>query len=258
MTRALMPLLVLLPSIAYAASPFDGTWKTRVDSVKFSGKPDVFEVRQGVYDCTSCVPEIKVNVDGADHKVTGHDYYDSVAVRVVSPSSIEVVEKRAGKPASTVSYSVSPDGGVLTGKFTDYSGAQPFSATFTERRVAPVASGAHGASGSWQADQVTDFAELGRTVKYEMTPDGMRMNWNGQSYDAKFDGKEYPVAADPGKTVVVLKRIGPDTVEETDKRGGKVFDVIRMKVSRDGRTMDIVDNDPVHETRTAYTMEKQP
>jgi hypothetical protein len=57
---------------------------------------------------------------------------------------------------------------------------------------------------------------------------------------------------------VSVKRVGSDTIEETDKRGGKVTDIIRSTVSGDGKTLHVVDNDPVHETRMEYIADKQP
>jgi hypothetical protein len=52
------------------------------------------------------------------------------------------------------------------------------------------------------------------------TADGLKMSDpNGNSYDAKFDGKDDPIQGDPGHTMVSLKRIGNDTIEETDWRG---------------------------------------
>jgi hypothetical protein len=253
-----MGLLLLIPAMAFAQGPFDGTWKTRVDTFKMSGKPDAFDVTQGMYHCASCVPEIKVKADGSDQSVTGHDYYDAVAVRVVSPTSIEITNKRAGKTVSTMSFSVSDGGAVLNGKFTDYTGAQPVNGSFTEKRVGPAPAGANATSGSWQTDKLTDMADVGRSLTYVMTADSLKMNYNGQSYDAKFDGKDYPIVGDPGKTVVTVKRVGSDTIEETDKRDGKVTDIVRSTVSGDGKTLHVVDNDPVHETRASYMMDKQP
>jgi hypothetical protein len=84
------------------------------------------------------------------------------------------------------------------------------------------------------------------------------MTWNGQSYDAKFDGKEYPTSNDPGNTMVSLKRIDANTIEETDRRGGKVTDIIRSTLSSDGKSVSVVDTDPVRGTTMTYTMAKQP
>jgi hypothetical protein len=95
-------------------------------------------------------------------------------------------------------------------------------------------------------------------VKYESTADGLKMAWNGQSYDAKFDGKEYPIKNDPAETTVSLKRIDANTIQETDRRGGKVIDIIRMAASADGKTLSVEDADQVRNTKMTYTMMKQP
>jgi hypothetical protein len=88
-------------------------------------------------------------------------------------------------------------------------------------------------------------------------PNGLKMLWNGQTADVKFDGKWYPWIGDPGHTYLSMKRIAPDTLEETDKRQGKVVDVSRYVLSADGETITVVDKDPIHETQTEYIMKKQ-
>ena len=78
-----------------------------------------------------------------------------------------------------------------------------------------------------------------------------------RSYDAKFDGKDYPIQGDPGHTTVSLKRIGDDTIEETDKRDGKIVGVYRMTVSSDGKSIHAEYTDKERGTSTTFTMEKQ-
>jgi len=255
--RKLLPALLLLPAVALAGSAFDGTWKLRTDSVKTTGKADQFQVLDGTYTCSSCVPEVKVKADGTDQKVEGHPYYDTVAVTVVSPSSIHVVEKQGGKLVVSVNYEVSTDGKTLTGKFQDYTGSQVATGTFTETRRAPAPPGSHRASGSWQPDQLHDANEAVRTYAYQMTNDQFSMHWNGQSYNAKFDGKQYPIQGDPGKTVVTLKRMDDHNVQETDSRDGKVTDEIHLAAAKDGQSIDVTDNDVMHHQITTFTLEKQ-
>lgn len=255
--RTVVAALLLVPAAALASSAFDGTWKTRPDSMKVSGKPDVFAVADGMYTCSSCTPEIKVKADGTDQKVTGHSYYDSVAVKVLSPTSVQITNKQAGKQISSVTYTLSADGSTLNGKFTDNSGAKTATGAFTETRLAAGPSGAHALSGSWHAGQLTDANDTTRTISYAMTADGFSMHWNGQSYSAKFDGKEYPVENDPGHTVVTLKRIDENTVEEIDHRMGKVTDEIRLAAAKDGKTINVTDKDPQHGQTTSFTLEKQ-
>jgi hypothetical protein len=57
--------------------------------------------------------------------------------------------------------------------------------------------------------------------------------------------------------MVSLKRIDARTIQETDTRDGKVTDVIVYKVSADGKTMHVVDEDRLHGTKLTYTADKK-
>ncbi len=255
--RILFAALLLAPAAALAGSAFDGTWKLRPESAKTTGKADQFQVFEGMYTCSSCVPEVKVKADGNDQKVEGHDYYDTVAVMVMSPSVIHIVQKKGGKQTLSLNYEVSLDGKTLTGKFQDYTGGQVATGTFTETRRAAGPPGSHRVSGSWQPDRLHDANEAARTYAYQMTNDQFSMHWNGQSYNAKFDGKQYPVHGDPGGTMVTVKRLNDRTIDETDHRQGKVTDEIRLAAASDGKTIEVTDNDVIHHQITTFTLEKQ-
>ena len=256
--RIAVAALLLAPAAALAGSIFDGTWKLRPDSVKTSGKPQVVSLADGVYTCSSCVPEITVKADGTDQKVTGQAYYDTVAVQVLSPVSVQLVEKKAGKPVYELTYSVSGDGRTLTTRIIDHTGARVATATFAATRVAAGPAGAHSISGSWQIGALSDADDAARTFSYGLTAAGFSMKWNGQSYDARFDGKEYPVVSDPGHTTVKLRKIDDNTVEETDYRRGKLTDEIRLAVAKDGRTLNVTDKDVERGQTTTFTLDKQP
>ncbi len=256
--KKLLTLLCLAPSLVFAGTAFDGTWKTKVDSVKISGRPDAYEISQGIYRCTSCVPPISVKSDGTDQKVSGHDYYDSISIKVVSDQAIEMTRRKGGKIVATDAASVSADGKTLTDQWVDYTGTSPAKGTTVSKRLTAGPAGSHAISGTWQPDQLSGASDSLVTVKYESTADGLKMEWNGQSYSAKFDGKEYPTKNDPGNTMVSLKKIDAHTIEETDRRGGKVTDVTRIVASADGKSLRVEDADQVHHTKMSYTMTKQP
>jgi hypothetical protein len=82
-------------------------------------------------------------------------------------------------------------------------------------------------------------------------------NPNGQSYVAKLDGTEAPYKGDPGTTSVSLKSMGKNTIEETDKREGKVISIVRMTVGADGKTMTVKVEDKLHGTKSQFTAAKQ-
>jgi hypothetical protein len=254
--KGLVPTLLLVPATALAASAFDGTWKTNLESVKTTGKPDVYLLAGGEYTCSSCSPELKVKADGVEHKVSGHAYYDTAMVKVTGPNSDEQVLKQGDKPFAHLIETVSADGNTLTIKGTNYAGEHPVTFELTEKRVAPGPAGSHSVSGSWQ-QEIFKGDDTARTVRYQMTGDGFQMHWNGQSYDAKFDGKEYPVVGDPGKTTVSLKKIDANAVEETDHRQGKVVDQIHLAAAKDGKTIAVTDKDVAHGQTTTYTLDKQ-
>jgi hypothetical protein len=249
--------LLLCPATALAASAFDGTWKSRLDSMQVSGAPDAFQVVNGTYLCSSCRPVIQVPADGAPHPVSGHPYYDSVAVRVLAPNSLEIVDRKQGREVYNVTYTLSDDGTVLTGRLSDRTGLQLAVMTFTARRMAAGPAGAHACSGSWQAEHLSEANDVVRTIRYQMTPDDFSMQWNGQSYTARFDGNEYPVRGDPANTTVSVHRIDARTVDETDRRNGQVTDEIHMAAAPDGRTLTITDRDMEHGQTTTMTLERQ-
>lgn len=255
--RWLYGLLLLLPAASFAG-PFDGVWKARADSMKTTGKPDVYELKDGMFSCTSCVPAYTIKADGSEQSVPGHDYIDKETVRVLGPSSVEFTGKKGGKLTFKSVVTLSPDGKTLTSRFTNFTGEKPYEGSYTQTRLAAGAPGSHALSGTWQQGSISDVADTGLLVKLESTPNGMKMTWNGQVTDAKFDGKQYPTQGDPGKTMVTLKRVSDSQIEETDRRQGKVFDVIVWKLSPDGKSISFEDTDPVHGTKTTWISEKQP
>ncbi len=258
MKKLLLGLTLLASSVLFAQSPFDGTWMTKLDTAKLPTKPDKYVLKENVYDCLTCVPIVSAKADGTDQKVTGHPYYDTIAVKVVNASEVEIIQKKDGKVMYTNTRTVSSDGKTLHDKFTDNTGTQPVTGEATAARVAAGPTGAHAISGSWRTEKFDSVSSNGLTITYQGTPNGLKMSDpNGNSYDAKFDGKEYPINGDPGKTTVTLKRIGEREIEETDHRQGKVVGVFYMKVSADGKSIDAAYTDKERGTTTTFTMEKK-
>lgn len=258
MKKLLLGMMLLASATLFGQSPFDGTWITKLDTAKLPTQPNQYVINDNKYECLTCVPKVSVKADGTDQKVTGHPYYDTIAVQVVNASSIEVIQKKDGKVMAKATETVSGDGNTLNDKFTDMTGSQPVTGDVTSTRVAPGPAGSHAVSGSWRTAKVNSVSSNGLTVTYQGTADGLKMSDpNGNSYDAKFDGKDYPIQGDPGHTMVSLKRIGDDTIEETDKRDGKVVGVSHMTVSKDGKSIQVEYTDKQRGTATSFTMEKQ-
>jgi len=250
----------LMPATARAQSPFDGTWKVDLKTAKFPEKPDVYLLQNGMYHCKTCVPAVNVKADGQDQKVGGHPYYDMVSIKVVNDRTIEETDKKDGKTVATSKTWLSADGNTLMFEFSDSSAtnADPVTGKGEETRVAKGPAGAHAISGSWRMSKMNTLSDNGITFTYKVQGDSLNMtNLTGQSYTAKLDGTEAPYKGNPGTTTVSVKRVDKNTMEETDKRDGKVIAVARMMVSADGKTMTIAVDDKLYGTKSEFTATKQ-
>ena len=256
--KRLLVLAALTPVAALASSAFDGTWKSDLHTFKVTGKPDMYELSGGMYACNSCVPAYKIKADGMDQPVPDDGFSDHAAVSIVDKSTVDITLKKAGKTLVKGVLTVSADGAMFTGKYTNYFGEKPVMGTITEKRVAAGPTGSHALSGSWMPDSVSDMSEVGRVVMLQGTDNGIRMSWNGQAVDAKFDGKKYAWSNDPANTMSIFKKLGNNQIEELDYHKDKVTDDTTFTAAADGKSIAVVDTDPVHETKTSYTMDKQP
>ena len=125
MKKLVFVMTLLASGLLFAQSPFDGTWMTKLDTAKLPTKPDKYVLNNNMYECLTCVPKVSVKADGSDQKVTGHPYFDTIAVKVANASSVEFTQKKAGKVMYTDTATISSDGNMLSDKFNDTSGTQP-------------------------------------------------------------------------------------------------------------------------------------
>lgn len=258
--KRILFLLLLVPVLSWAQSPFDGTWKVDMSKSKFPKKPDEYLLKDGMYECKTCKPEIKIKADGQMQPVSGHPYMDMMMVKVVDDKHVEIASTKADKDAGKESISISDDGNTLTNSWTFYGNPTggPVSGIDTMNRVERAPAGANAISGSWR-EAKSDFATSDALIFTFKSSGGDSLAYStqtGQSYSAKLDGKEVPYVGDPGTTSVSLKRIG-DSIEETDMRDGKAISVARMSVSADGKTMTIDVDDKLHGTEATYFAVKQ-
>lgn len=257
---ALMLATILLPLLAAAQSPFDGTWKVDMNKVDFPKRPDVYLLQNGMYSCKSCVPSYEITANGEDQKVSGHPYYDTVAIKVINDHEVEETDKKDGKTVATSKMMVSPDDKTMTFEFTDSSNtnAAPVTGKGEATRVAKGPAGANAISGSWRTMKMENLSDNAITWTYKVSGDELTMTSpTGQSYTAKMDGTEAPMKGDPGVSNVSVKKMGANTIEETDKRDGKVIGVAKSTVSHNGKSMDIVYQNKLTGSTMKYMATKQ-
>jgi len=259
MNKLLGVVLWFLPVMLFAQSPFDGTWKTNMDQSKLSQKPYVFSVNNGMYDCESCAPKIKnVKADGQDQPVTGQPY-DTLAVQVVDANTIHATAKKAGKSEFDQTRTASADGKTLTVSSTNYpaDGSPSFKSESKWTRVAKGPAGSNGTSGSWRMQNFNEDT-AGLTSTWKGDGSGLSMSTlTGFGWEAKLDGKEYPVKGTYANETVSVKPLGGRSIEVTYKRDGKLWSVDKITVSPDGKTMtNVADNKQTGRVST-FVDEKQ-
>jgi hypothetical protein len=259
MKKLFCVVLWLLPVMLFAQSPFDGTWKTNMANSKLSQKSYVFSVNNGMYDCESCAPKIKnVKADGQDQPVSGQPY-DTLMVQVVDANSVRFAAKKAGKPEFEQTRTLSPDGKTLTIAITSYppDGSQSVHTEVKFTRVSKGPAGSNATSGAWRVQNINEDA-AGLTTTWKGGGDGLSMSTpTGMSWEAKLDGKEYPVKGIYANETVSVKPAGDRAIEVTYKRDGKLWSVDKITVAPDGKTMTTVTDNKQSGRVSTYVDEKQ-
>ena len=250
-----------MPMVAAAQSAFDGTWKVDMSKVDFPKKPDVFVLQNGMYECKTCTPPYTIKADGTDQPVSGHPYYDSVSMKVVNDHEVMETDSKGGKVVGTSTSTLSPDGNTLKFEFSDSSntnGGPPVTGSGEAMRVAKGPAGSHAISGSWRTSKIEGLSDNATSVTYKVNGGAITMSSpTGQTYTAKLDGSDAPMSGDPGTTSVSVKMLGKSTLEETDKRDGKVIGVFKMTVAADGKTAKASFDDKLQNRTMNFESTKQ-
>jgi hypothetical protein len=176
----------------------------------------------------------------------------------VDDHTVEIISKKAGKTMFTEVDTVSSDGATLTQLVKDTTEVQAVTIETLSKRVDQGPANSHALSGSWRAYKVSR-SKRGSTITYRCTTDGFSAETPlGEKFDAKFDGKDYLVEDDPANSMVSVKLLSPNAVEQTAKRDGKIVGVLRLTVAADGKTIHATYENKEASITTSYEMRKQP
>lgn len=262
MTKLLFSVAALGAISALGQSPLNGTWRANNQSLEYQGS-NKYSLKDGIWRCDTCVPGIAIKADGRDHRVNSSLYYgapyaDMESVLEMNNHSIGITDKFRGKIVARNTFTASDDGKTLTTAWKTISeNGKQSDGQFESERVGVVASEGNKVAGEWRPVK-TNTSEDVIAVTYKVTADWLVMSDpTGDSFTAKFDGKEYPFKGDPGVTAVSLKRIDVNTIEETDMRKGKVIAVVCMTIDRDGRRMVFTVDDKLRNAKISWTADKQ-
>jgi hypothetical protein len=260
MKRLLFSILLLTVFALAADSPFDGTWKVDLNSAQLPDKPTVIVLQKGTYQNNTSIPKIDIKADGTDQRVPGATGYDTLAVKVLDDKTVEFIAKRGGKVVSSERVTASADGKTSTSEFTDYPMAskQPVTGKVTQVRLEAGPSGSHAISGTWHIQKLADISENALTASFKSTSDGLMYSTStGEAWDAKFDGKDYPVKGALAGSTVALTKVNDRSIIATTKRDGKIVSVSHMTIAHDGKSMSMKEENKVQGVSYAFTSIKQ-
>lgn len=230
----------LAPAAMSKQSAFTGTWRPDPQVYGLTQKTDVIGLVNGHYECRSCSPPYKVRVDGHDHMVEGNPYYDTLSMRVVDDRTISKVAKKAGKVVLEAQVLVSADGATMTEVQTIFEMApRPIEFTTHFARVSTGPRGSHAVSGEWRMTD-GDLSNHAEDTIFRVNQNLLSMSDRmGRSFSARLDGTDAPYHGSHEFTSVSLKVIDTNTIEESDKKDGKVVKISVWSVGSDGKTMHV-------------------
>lgn len=256
---SLSVLVMTLCSISICGQrSFEGKWLVKEDRTKLSPEPVVFSIKNGLYTCSSCTPQLTVKADGQDQPVKGRTY-DTISVRVIDANTVSITTKKGAHVVSEQTRTVSDDGKKLSLKH--YSAVNVsekkmiLEVTATRLKRAPV--GAHRVSGAWREVGIRGVADAATTTIARNGDELTVTNAEGESFTAKLDGHDYPSKGTTGYDSVRLTLFDQRTLEEIDKLGDKVTSISRYTLSADEKMLTIQETDmPSNRTFTAV-LERQ-
>jgi len=228
-----------MTSATWGHSVFDGTWRPEYpQKVSSREKHDVISLKNGVYECRSCVPPYTVNADGVDHTFRDDPSYDTRSVTVVDARTVTRTAKKGGAVVVSSKVTTSEHGTMLTELQSIFGGTtHPFVVRLRSRRVGPGDPGSHEISGEWQRLDY-DLPNNDEDTTFHVDGNILSMSDKlGRSFAAKLDGTDAPYLGSPQFTSVSVRLLDSRTIEECDKSHGRVVKITRWVVDPDGTTI---------------------
>ena len=229
-----------LSCVAMSQSAFNGTWRPDPQLFSPTRKPDVIEMANGVYECRSCSPPYKVKADGHDQVIEGSPNFDTLSLTVVDDRTVRKIAKKGGKVVLEGKVLVNPDSSIKTERQTLYGMApRPIEFTTHSTRLSAGPKGSHAVSGAWRMTD-GDLTNHAEDTVFQLRGDSLSMSDRmGRSFSAKLDGTDAPYNGSREFSSVSLKLIDKNTIEETDKKDGKIVKISVWSVGPDGKTIHV-------------------
>jgi hypothetical protein len=234
--------LSCVTAAAVAQNPFVGTWKIDYSQSQVTGGTITFTPEaSGIVRITQSGRSYSFKLDGGDATT---DFGDIAKWTKVDDHTWRASFKKGSTPLATDTWKLSGDGKTLDLAVTGTRpNGQQIDATESYTRIAA----GNGFYGKWKSTKVSNKTPT--TREFEANgEDGViwKIPEIQASLNLKFDGKDVaptgPTVPD-GLTLSAIK-LGPRSIELTEKMKGKVVFKGRLTVSADGKTLTEVGGAP--------------
>jgi len=214
--------------------PYAGTWKLNVAKSDFGETTVTYaKTPSGQMQFTALGQSYAFQMDGKEYP---SPFGGTAAWKQIDATTWETAIKQNGKLINTSMTKLSADGKTLT---TNEKGPKPTGGTFDRTTVYARVYGGQGLVGIWKTKNPPRMPRI-----VELVPSGtdglaIRFPDDLESCEAKFDGKDYPVAgpiAQPGLTLAVQKT-SLRSFDVTGKLDGKPIFKFSFAAADDGKTL---------------------
>lgn len=243
-------------AISWASDPpYAGNWKLNPAKSDFGETTVTYEKLAG--------GEMKFTAEGQSYtfKTDGKDYPtpwgSAAAWKAVDKNTWEVTSKVNEKVVSTATLKLTADGQTLTvdAKNIDASGK-----TSETTGVYQRLSGGPGMVGKWKTTKV-NIGSPGTMSISPSGPDGVTLEFVEEKgrCSAKFDGKDHPATGPiwPSGWTCTIAKSGPNELDVTWKKDGKLMYKDTLTVSDDGKTLTDVGSAHGTSEKTTVVYDRQ-
>jgi hypothetical protein len=231
---------------AHVERSFDGVWIADLETQSGLAS-DVYVVKDGTYNCSTCETPRSYVADGKPHSVPGDPDVVSEAVSITGPQTM-VTHIVGPSLDRTTTMTVAKDDQTATYVSLDrrpgISGV--LRTVYLARRTAPALMGEHSVSGTWQGVRYVEVPAEVRTTVLRLA--GGKFTYStpfGSSYTAPINGRYVALkTTGVGGTTVAVRRPTRRRIEERMMYSGRVFLVRTFTIAPDGRTLEVATTDP--------------
>jgi hypothetical protein len=225
---------LFVTTTAFAASPWDGTWKLNRAKSHLTGETYSWtKLPDGMWESSFGKLKIKFAPDGKPYPVFDQDH--TMSVTLLDARTLKTVNMVKGKVTSTETDTLSADGKTLSAVIT---GTRPDGSSYTNTETDTRVGAGEGFFGTWMSAKVGSSSDTPGTITTTATTISFVDPATKFSITAKLDGTPAtPVSPEMTAGVTIsYKKVSPTRIDYTVMLNGKVVTKGYDELAADGKS----------------------